>query len=78
MRSSPPVVKVTFEVEKTRVGKEIDYDKLTVEVNYPLGWILLAMRCIFGVGNKNELEHFLVTAEIPFNEISPRTDEPAT
>ncbi len=29
-----PIRKVMFDVEKTRVGKDIDYDKLTFRINY--------------------------------------------
>lgn len=65
-----PVTKVTFDVDKTRVGKEIDYDKLTVTVTTdgsetPVDVLNYAVSVL-----RTQLEHFLVTAEIPFNEIS--------
>ncbi|MBA3751972.1 DNA-directed RNA polymerase subunit alpha [Candidatus Dependentiae bacterium] len=70
-----PVVKVTFDVEKTRVGKEIDYDKLTVAVTTdgsesPSDVVHYSVSVL-----RTQLEHFLVTAEIPFNEISPVLDD---
>ncbi|MBA2306568.1 DNA-directed RNA polymerase subunit alpha [Candidatus Dependentiae bacterium] len=71
-----PVVKVTFDVEKTRVGKEIDYDKLTVAVTTdgsesPADVVNYSVSVL-----RTQLEHFLITAEIPFNEISPNNEEP--
>lgn len=65
-----PVTKVTFEVEKTRVGKEIDYDKLMVAISTdgsetPVDVLNYSVSIL-----RTQLEHFLVTAEIPFNEIS--------
>lgn len=72
-----PVTKVTFDVEKTRVGKEIDYDKLTLAVTTngsmePVEVINYAVSVL-----RTQLEHFLVTDEIPFNEISHvRVEEP--
>ncbi|MDR3647368.1 MAG: DNA-directed RNA polymerase subunit alpha [Candidatus Babeliales bacterium] len=65
-----PVVQVNFEVEKTRVGKDIDYDKLILNIHTDgsetpadvLNYCVSVLR--------TQLEHFLVSAEIPFNEIS--------
>ncbi|HBR71141.1 TPA: DNA-directed RNA polymerase subunit alpha [Candidatus Dependentiae bacterium] len=65
-----PVVKVFFDVEKTRVGKDIDYDKLTMHIftngaqkpNDVLNYAVSILR--------TQLEHFLLASEIPFNEIS--------
>jgi len=73
-----PVTKVTFDVEKTRVGKEIDYDKLILAVTTngsiePVDVMNYAVSVL-----RTQLEHFLVTDEIPFNEISHvQVDEPA-
>lgn len=72
-----PVTKVTFDVEKTRVGKEIDYDKLILAVTTngstaPVDVMNYAVSVL-----RTQLEHFLVTDEIPFNEISHiPVDEP--
>jgi DNA-directed RNA polymerase subunit alpha len=72
-----PVTKVTFDVEKTRVGKEIDYDKLILGVSTngsmaPVDVVNYAVSVL-----RTQLEHFLVTDEIPFNEISHvPVDEP--
>ena len=65
-----PVVKVYFDVEKTRVGKDIDYDKLVLHVytngtKTPIEVLNYAVSVL-----RTQLEHFLITAEIPFNEIS--------
>lgn len=65
-----PVTNVTFDVEKTRVGKEIDYDKLTLAVTTngsetPIDALNYAVSVL-----RTQLENFLVTEEIPFNEIS--------
>lgn len=65
-----PVRKVTYDVEKTRVGKEIDYDKLTLTITTDgtespadvLHYVVSVLR--------TQLEHFLSVPEIPFNEIS--------
>jgi len=65
-----PVTKVTFDVEKTRVGTEIDYDKLILGVTTngaesPVDVMNYAVSVL-----RTQLEHFLVQDEIPFNEIS--------
>lgn len=65
-----PVRQVAFEVEKTRVGTEIDYDKLILKIHTdgsenPLDVLHYAISVL-----RNQLEHFLASAEIPFNEIS--------
>lgn len=70
-----PVVKVTFEVEKTRVGKEIDYDKLTMAVTTdgsesPAEVVHYSVSVL-----RTQFEHFLVTAEIPFNQLSPGVED---
>jgi DNA-directed RNA polymerase subunit alpha len=65
-----PVRQVTFDIEKTRVGKEIDYDKLTFKIHTdgsenPLDVLHYAVSVL-----RTQLEHFLASTEIPFNQIS--------
>ncbi|KIX85310.1 DNA-directed RNA polymerase subunit alpha [Vermiphilus pyriformis] len=65
-----PIVKVTFEIEKTRVGKDIDYDKLTMMIHtdgseHPIDAVNYAVSVL-----RTQLEHFLSSDEIPFNDIS--------
>lgn len=65
-----PVRKVTYDVEKTRVGREIDYDKLilTIETDgteSPADVMHYAVSVL-----RTQLEHFLQIPEIPFNAIS--------
>jgi len=74
-----PIRKVMFDVEKTRVGKEIDYDKLTLKITTdgsenPLDVMHYATSVL-----RTQLEHFLTSAEIPFNQIStsPEVDREA-
>lgn len=65
-----PVRQVELDVQKTRVGKDIDYDKLTLAIttngaqtpNEVLHYAVSVLR--------TQLEHFLEVTEIPFNEIS--------
>lgn len=70
-----PVKNVTFDVEKTRVGRNIDYDKLTISIltdgtESPVDVMHYAVSVL-----RTQLEHFLATPEIPFNEISAHTVE---
>lgn len=70
-----PIRKVMFDVEKTRVGKDIDYDKLTLRIytdgsENPLDVLHYAVSVL-----RTQLEHFLISAEIPFNEISKAPEE---
>jgi len=70
-----PVRKVTYDVEKTRVGKEIDYDKLilTIETDgteTPSEALHYAVSVL-----RTQFEHFLINPEIPFNEISSHQAE---
>jgi len=70
-----PVKKVSFDVEKTRVGKEIDYDKIMLHVDTdgsenPVDIVHYAVSVL-----RTQLEHFLKSSEIPFNEISAMPDE---
>jgi DNA-directed RNA polymerase subunit alpha len=70
-----PVSRVTFDVQKTRVGKEIDYDKLIFRIytngsSTPTDVLHYAVSVL-----RTQLEHFLVSSEIPFNEISNPVQE---
>lgn len=70
-----PISKVMFDVEKTRVGKDIDYDKLTLRIytdgsENPVDVLHYAVSVL-----RTQLEHFLLSAEIPFNEISQMPEE---
>lgn len=65
-----PIKKVTFDVEKTRVGGEIDYDKLTCRIftdgsEHPINALHYSVSVL-----RTQLEHFLAKPEILFNEIS--------
>lgn len=65
-----PVTNVSFDVEKTRVGGDIDYDKLTLKVHTdgsenPLNVTHYAVSVL-----RTQLQHFLESTEIPFNDIS--------
>lgn len=70
-----PIRKVMFDVEKTRVGKDIDYDKLTLRITTdgsenPLDVLHYAVSVL-----RTQLEHFLASAEIPFNQLSAGSEE---
>lgn len=70
-----PVRKVTFDVEKTRVGRDIDYDKLMIRIDTdgaetPLQVLHYAVSVL-----RTQLEHFLLSTEIPFNDISSVPEE---
>ncbi len=65
-----PVRKVSYDVEKTRVGTSIDYDKLLLQITTdgtesPLEVVRYAVSVV-----RSQLEYFLAAPEIPFNEIS--------
>jgi DNA-directed RNA polymerase subunit alpha len=65
-----PVRNVTCNVDKTRVGKDIDFDKMTLEITTngaitPVDALNYAVSVL-----RTQLENFLSGAEIPFNEIS--------
>lgn len=65
-----PVRKVMFDVEKTRVGKDIGYDKLILRITTngaenPIDVVHYAVSIL-----RTQLEHFITGTEIPFNEIS--------
>lgn len=70
-----PVKKITFDVEKTRVGRDIDYDKLTLLVTTdgsqtPVDVVNYSVSVL-----RTQLEHFLLDTEIPFNIISAPVEE---
>ena len=67
-----PVRQVTFNVDKTRVGRDIDYDYLTLSITTdgsftPPEALHYAVSVL-----RTQLEHFLLNPEIPFNEISDK------
>lgn len=68
-----PVRRVTFEVQKTRVGGDIDYDQLQLTLltngaEEPAAALHYAVSVL-----RTQLEHFLGAAEIPFNQFSEGT-----
>jgi DNA-directed RNA polymerase subunit alpha len=68
-----PITKVMFDVEKTRVGKDIDFDRLILRINTdgsinPLDALHYAVSVL-----RTQLEPFLAATEIPFNTISAET-----
>lgn len=71
-----PIKKVMLDVTKTRVGNNIDYDRLVVKVytngaENPVDAVHYAVSVI-----RTQLEHFEVGAEIPFNNLAKKNDEP--
>jgi len=65
-----PIVRVGYEVEKTRVGVSIDYDRLMLQIHTngaenPVGVLHYIVSVL-----RSQLEPFLKGTEIPFNEIS--------
>jgi len=72
-----PVRKITFDVEKTRVGGDIDYDKLILCIHTdgsenPLEALHYSVSVL-----RSQLEYFLSSAEIPFSEISKSSEQDA-
>jgi len=70
-----PVRNVSMYVEKTRIGKDIDYDKLTLEITTsgaetPVDVLNYGVSVL-----RTQLENFLVDTEIPFNDISSTVEE---
>jgi len=70
-----PVKRVEYTIEKTRVGQEIDYDKLSVGIHTngavaPQDVVHYSTSVL-----RTQLEHFLLATEIPFNEISQSEDD---
>ncbi|MFA5075607.1 MAG: DNA-directed RNA polymerase subunit alpha [Candidatus Babeliales bacterium] len=65
-----PVKRVEYHTEKTRVGRDIDYDKLLMSI-YTNGAINPQDVINYGTSVlRTQFEHFLNAKEIPFNEIS--------
>ena len=69
-----PIRKVMFDVEKTRVGEAIDYDRLILRITTdgsenPVDVLHYAVSVI-----RTQLEHFLESAEIQFNDISKKPE----
>jgi len=65
-----PIQRVTFDVQKTRVGEDIDYDALKIAINtngaaQPVEAMHYAVSVL-----RNQLQHFLAEVEIPFNDIA--------
>lgn len=65
-----PIRRVTFDVKKMRVGKEIDYDQLLLAVTTngaetPIAAVHYAVSVL-----RTQLEQFLTDHEIPFNMVS--------
>ena len=72
-----PVRSVALNVEKTRVGKEIDYDKMILEITTngaetPVDVLNYGVSVL-----RTQLENFLIDKEIPFNELSSSDDDHA-
>lgn len=70
-----PVKRIEYNIEKTRVGQEIDYDKLTLRI-YTNGAIAPQEVVHYATSVlRTQLEHFLQATEIPFNEISKTAED---
>src|SRR3990167_1426709 len=70
-----PVVKIYFDVEKTRVGGDIDFDKLIFRIftdgsQTPAEILHYATSVL-----RTQLEHMQVEPEIPFNKIPEKPKE---
>ncbi len=70
-----PIKRVMFEIEKTRVGQNIDYDRLILRIQTdgsenPVSVLHYAVSVL-----RTQLEHFLALAEIPFNDISVKPEK---
>lgn len=69
-----PVRRVEYTIEKTRVGQEIDFDKLLLRV-YTNGAMKPQDVVHYGTSVlRTQFEHFLTATEIPFNEISHKEE----
>jgi len=69
-----PITRVMLDVEKTRVGEAIDYDKLILKIETngainPVEAVHYATSVL-----RTQLEHFLNASEIPFNQMGSATD----
>lgn len=70
-----PIRKVVFDIEKTRVGKDIDFDKLILQIHTdgsenPFDVVHYSVSVL-----RTQLQHFLASTEIPFNDISQMPEE---
>ncbi|MBY0354070.1 DNA-directed RNA polymerase subunit alpha [Candidatus Babeliales bacterium] len=70
-----PIKRVEYHVEKTRVGQDIDYDKLIMKIEtngavHPQDVVHYGTSVL-----RTQFEHFLGATEIPFNEISQQSEE---
>ncbi len=73
-----PVKRVEFHVSKTRVGQDIDFDKLVLGI-HTNGTISPQDVVHYGASVlRSQLEYFLNAAEIPFNDISAQSHEQKT
>ncbi len=72
-----PVRKVTYDVEKTRVGRDIDYDRLLLGITTD-GTIAPSDAVHYAVSVLlTQFEHFIAASGIPFNNIlAPSSDNP--
>jgi len=65
-----PIKRVEYTVEKTRVGQQIDYDKLVMRI-FTNGAVSPQDVVHYGTSVlRTQFEHFLDANEIPFNDIS--------
>lgn len=70
-----PIERIEYHVEKTRVGQDIDYDKLIFKI-FTDGSIAPQDAIHYGTSVlRTQLEHFLMATEIPFNDISEPEQE---
>lgn len=70
-----PVRRVEYSIEKTRVGQQIDYDKLVMRI-YTNGAVSPQDVVHYGTSVlRTQFEHFLEANEIPFNDISAQSGE---
>jgi len=68
-----PIKRVEYTVEKTRVGQQIDYDKLVMRI-FTNGAVSPQDVVHYGTSVlRTQFEHFLDANEIPFNDISEQT-----
>lgn len=65
-----PVKNVLYDVEKTRVGGKIDFDKLIMQITTDGSENVIEVFNYAVSVLRTQLEHFLISPEIPFNAIS--------
>jgi len=68
--SFSPIKRVEYKIEKTRVGQNINYDKLLL--GFETDGSIAPQDAVFYATSvlRTQFEHFLAAPEIPFNEIS--------